>query len=145
MIPHHLSNIIWEAITDVPNIQAGRTRLQEVFTQPPSYDDYLTAIKSHKKDTAPGMTGFSYRYLKTLPEDLHKATYNMLCTLWPTQHIPDFWKQRWLIPLPKTEELTSIEDLRPICLLEIFRKLWTSILTHRIRNAWEHFDMLDPS
>ena len=145
MIPHHLSNIIWEAITDVPNIQAGRTRLQEVFTQPPSYDDYLTAIKSHKKDTAPGMTGFSYRHLKTLPEDLHKATYNMLCTLWPTQHIPDFWKQRWLIPLPKTEELTSIEDLRPICLLEIFRKLWTSILTHRIRNAWEHFDMLDPS
>ena len=69
----------------------------------------------------------------------------MLCTLWPTQHIPDYWKQRWLIPLPKTEELTSTEVLRPICLLEIFRKLWTSILTHRIRNAWEHFDMLDPS
>ena len=113
MIPHHLSNIIWEAITDVPN-QAGRTRLQEDFTQPPSYEDYLTAIKSHKKDTAPGMTGFSYRHLKTLPEDLYKATYNMLCTLWPTQHIPDYWKQRWLIPLPKTEELTSIEDLRPI-------------------------------
>ena len=42
--------------------------------------------------------------------------------------------------MPKTAE-----DLRPICLLEIFRKLWTSILTHRIRNAWEHFDMLDPS
>ena len=69
----------------------------------------------------------------------------MLCTLWPTQYIPDFWKQRWLIPLPKTAELNNIEDLRPICLLENFRKLWTSILTHRIRNAWEHFDMLDPS
>ena len=73
MIPHHLSNTIWEALTDVPNIQAGRTRLQEVFTQTPSYEDYLTAIKSHKKDTAPGMTGFSYRHLKTLPEDLHKV------------------------------------------------------------------------
>ena len=76
MIPHHLSTAIWEAITDVPNIQAGRTRLQEVFTQPPSYEDYITAIKLHKKDTAPGLTGFSYRHLKTLPEDLHKATYN---------------------------------------------------------------------
>jgi hypothetical protein len=94
MIPHHLSNIIWEALMDVPNIQARRTRLQEVFTQPPSYDDYLNAINSHKKNTAPGMTGFSYRHLKTLSEDLHKATYSMLCTLWPTQHIPDFWKQR---------------------------------------------------
>jgi hypothetical protein len=55
MIPRYLSNIIWEALTDVPNIQAGRTRLQEVFTQPPSYDDNLNAIRSHKKDTSPGM------------------------------------------------------------------------------------------
>ena len=38
----------------------------------------------------------------------------MLCSLWPTQHIPDYWKQRWLVPLPKTEELTSIEDLRAL-------------------------------
>ena len=132
MIPEHFSNLIWEAITDVPNIDAGRSRLTKVFTQQPTYDDYLTAIKFHKKDTAPGMSGFSYRHLKTLPEDLHKATYQMLCTLWPTQHIPEYWKQRWLIPLPETAELNSIEDLRPICLLEIFYKLWTSILTHRI-------------
>ena len=102
-------------------------------------------MKSHKKNTAPGLTGFSYRHLKALPDDLHKATYDMLCSLWPTQHIPDYWKQRWLVPLPKKDELTSIEDLRPICLLEIFRKLWTSILTHRIRNAWETHQLLDPS
>ena len=53
---------------DVPNIDTGRSRLH----------DYLNAIKSHKKDTAPGMTGFSYRHLKTLPDVLHKATYQML-------------------------------------------------------------------
>ena len=41
MIPNHLSNIIWEALTDVPNIDTGRSRLQEVFTQPPTYEDYL--------------------------------------------------------------------------------------------------------
>ena len=81
MIPDYFSNLIWEAITDVPNIEAERSQLTEVFTQPPTYDDYFTAIKSHKKDTAPGMSGLSYRHLKTLPEDLHKATYQMLCTL----------------------------------------------------------------
>ena len=42
-------------------------------------------------------------------------------------------------------ETTSIEDLRPICLLEIFRKFWTSILTHRIRHAWETHHLLDLS
>ena len=117
MIPEHLSNLIWEAITDVTNIEAGRSRLNEVFTQPPTYNDYLTAIKFHKKDTAPGMSDLSYRHLKTLPEDLYKATYQMRCTLWPTQHILAFWKQRWLVPLPKTTKLNNIEDLRPICLL----------------------------
>ena len=90
LIPTHLSNIIWESLTNVPNIQAGREQLHQVFTQPPTYEDYLTAIKSHKKNTAPGLTGFSYRHLKALPEDLHKATYAMLCSLWPTQHIPDY-------------------------------------------------------
>ena len=58
MIPDHLSNLIWEAITDVPNIAAGRAQLHEVLTQPPTYDDYLTAIKSHKKDTAQACLAF---------------------------------------------------------------------------------------
>ena len=60
MIPDHLSNIIWEALTEVSNIETGRSCLQNVFTQPPTYDDYLNAIKSHKKNTASEMTGFSY-------------------------------------------------------------------------------------
>ena len=90
MIPAHLSNIIWEALIDVPNINAGRLRLHNVFPQPLTYDDYLNAIKSHITNTAPGMTGFSYRHLKTLPENFHKATYQMLCTLNPTQHILEF-------------------------------------------------------
>jgi Reverse transcriptase (RNA-dependent DNA polymerase) len=106
-IPTYLSNIIWESLTNVPNIQAGHKQLHTVFTQPPTYEDYLLAIKSHRKNTAPGLTGFSYRHLKALPEDLHKATYNMLCSLWPTQHILDYWKQRWLVPLHKTDELIS--------------------------------------
>jgi hypothetical protein len=49
MIPDHLTNLIREANTDVPSIQAKRNRLHEVLTQPPTYDDYLNAIKSHKK------------------------------------------------------------------------------------------------
>ena len=46
MIPAHLSNLIWEAITDVPNIAAGRAQLHEVFTQPPTYEDYLACQAS---------------------------------------------------------------------------------------------------
>ena len=42
-------------------------------------------------------------------------------------------------------DVPNIKDLRPICLLEIFRKLWTSILTYRIHTTWEAQDMLDPS
>ena len=37
LIPTHFSNIIWESLTNVPNIQAGREQLHTVFTQPPTY------------------------------------------------------------------------------------------------------------
>ena len=47
LLPTHLTNLIWESLTNVPNIHAGRDQLHTVFTQPPTYDDYLTAIKSH--------------------------------------------------------------------------------------------------
>ena len=90
-----------------------------------------------------GVFGIFFFGARVTIRGLNQST--VVCTLWPTQHIPEFWKQRWLIPLPKTEELNNIEDLRPICRLEIFRKLWTSILTYRIRTAWETHDMLDPS
>ena len=48
-------------------------------------------------------------------------------------------------PAAQNRRTQYIEDLRPICLLEIFRKLWTSILTYRIRTTWKAQDMLEPS
>ena len=48
LIPTQLTNLIWKSLTNAPNIHAGRDQLHTVFTQPPTYDNYLTAIKSHK-------------------------------------------------------------------------------------------------
>ena len=80
-IPTHLTNLIWESLTNVPNIQAGREQLHTVFTQPPTYEDYLHAIKSHKKTlhqaspASPTDTSKHYRMNSTKPPMTCSAPY----------------------------------------------------------------------
>ena len=64
MIPAHLSNLIWEAITDVPNIAAGRAQLHEVFTQPPTYEDYLACQASRIGTWKPSLKTYTSQPIK---------------------------------------------------------------------------------
>jgi len=52
---------------------------------------------------------------------------------------PDAWK--WLVPIPKgTSEMIS--DMRPITLIEVLRKLWTSLIVPRISSSLQKHDVL---
>ena len=37
---------------------------------------------------------------------------------------PDFWKLKWLVPIPKVDMNVGRGDLRPLMLIEVLRKLW---------------------
>ena len=65
---------------------------------------------------------------------------------WRLQTIPTQWKWRWLVPLLKKGG-TTIDDLRPIMLLDVLRKVWTTLvmgnitkvlLKHRVLRATQH-------
>ena len=90
LIPTHLSNIIWETLTNVPNIQAEREQLHTVFTQPPTYEDYLLSIKSHKKITPlasqASHTAISKHYptTSTKPPTICSAPSGLHSTSWTT-------------------------------------------------------------
>ena len=62
------------------------------------------------------------------------------------QHIPTEWKWRWLVPLLKKDG-TTVDDLRPIMLLDVLRKVWTTLvmgnitkvlLKHRVLRVTQH-------
>jgi hypothetical protein len=39
------------------------------------------------------------------------------------------------VGLPKKDEVRSVNDLRPIGLIEVTRKLWTAMVLHRLQHA----------
>jgi hypothetical protein len=63
--------------------------------------------------------------------------------MWARKEIPDHWRWRWLVPIPKVPNPT-LADLRPLSLIEPLRKVWTSIFVYRVQNFWaEHPRSLD--
>ena len=65
--------------------------------------------------------------------------------MWETGQIPNWWKRKWLCPKAKTDPSTAtLDDLRPLCLLETTRKIWLGILVGRIVVVWESDQVLAP-
>jgi hypothetical protein len=80
-----------------------------------------------KSNTAPGLTGLTYQMLSLLPDEATLDLFKLMDRMWGAKHVPEFWKLKGLIGIPKTEVVTGVNDLRPIGLIETTRKLWTTM------------------
>ena len=79
------------------------------------------------------MSDFSYSMLKDLSREIKHQIYKSLVEAWEKKETPEAWKWKWLLPIPKQEN-PDLSQLRPICLLEALRKLWSRIFVQRIAN-----------
>jgi len=69
-----------------------------------------------------------------LAESWHQTLYKILCTIWREGSVPPEWKNRLIRLIPKIPTPT-IDDLWPISLLEITRKLWFSLVLAVIKEG----------
>jgi len=60
--------------------------------------------------------------------------YACLASMWTHQHTPESWKCKWLVPIPKGHS-DNVQDMRPIMLMEVLRKLWTELIVQRITSS----------
>ena len=72
--------------------------------------------------------------IKAWPEHVRKTVYECLCETWQDRTALQHWKWRFLVPTPKKESPT-LNDLRPLMLVEEPRKIWTSIFVRRIQGV----------
>jgi hypothetical protein len=70
--------------------------------------------------------------LSLLPEEASRDMFRLMERMWNAKHVPEFWKLKGLIGLPKVKVVTGVNDLRPIGLIETTRKVWTTMVTRRI-------------
>ena len=91
------------------------------------------------------MTGLTYVMMKAWPEELTLLAYNGLVRMWQAKHIPEWWKWRWLVPLPKKPNNPLLSELRPIMLIETLRKLWSSLVMKSVHGVIVRHGVLHPS
>ena len=145
-VPDWASAVVYDAMTNVPDRDATEAEMAALFASPPSYSDFCRAITRSKKGSAPGMSGLSYNMIKSWPEGCKQAAYDCLSRQWEDKHICPSWKWRWLVPIPKKfNDLTLLDDLRPLMLVETMRKIWTKLIIDNIQRVWRARHTLNPS
>ena len=154
-IPPRLGTLIWRSIHSTSQVEQDgssfRLRVAEqlatAVATPPSLEEFIYQIRQAPSNSAGGATGLSYNQMKKWgPQTLNWAHHNLV-TLWTERHTPDWWKDRFLVPIGKgeTEIETNLANVRPLMLLEVLRKLWTGIFNHRFRLIREKEALLNDS
>ena len=151
-IPTALLRTLWTSLQEP--LQAIQTQLLtnsslsvaiQALESDPSLDEFLLTLKSMPSHSAPGPSGLTYNMIISLPTSHLHALYNHLLTLWKHKHILPTWKWRELAPLPKVLENITINDIRPLTLIETCRKVWVSIFVNRIKHFWLQHNIIHPS
>ena len=84
-----------------PQVNGAHERMNELFSSPPSFDDFVAHIRTLKNNSGPGPSGCSYNMIKSWPDITKRAAYDCLIQFWTDKHIPIHWKWQWLVPAPK--------------------------------------------
>ena len=142
-IPIPLLRTLWTSLTEpLLDIHTKSNTQPSLHTdilaleQDPTLDEFLLTLKSMPSHSAPGPSGLTYNMILALPKQHLTALHAHLLTLWQRKHVLPTWKWRELAPLPKVLENITINDIRPLTLIETCRKVWVSIFIHRIKQFW---------
>jgi hypothetical protein len=112
-IPEAIIDIIVDAFTSTPGRGTAEEKIVQAMAKPLTAAEMRLIIRK-KSNTAPGLTGLTYQMLGLLPDEATSDLFKLMERMWGAKHVPEFWKLKGLIGLPKTEVATGVNDLRPI-------------------------------
>jgi ribonuclease HI/exonuclease III len=135
--PWNVGKDRFELTSDAVADRDGRTMLLNM-RQESVFWECLHHLKNNK---AAGPDGIPNELLKILPEQVHRAIYDMFGAMYVLQVTPDAWKQSRTVLLPKTGDPADPANYRPIGLLNTVYKLWTSTLTVAIAQYAEAYNI----
>jgi ribonuclease HI len=144
-IPVKYQDILWNAMQAHPSSGDVKEELVDTFDTPPSFHEFCNAISAKPGKTSGGISGLTYEHMKIWSKQYKRDVYNNLIKAWTSEDAPDWWKWRWLCPIPKTAEDNTLAGQRPIILVEVVRKTWIALIIHRVNVCWKKYDMLHPS
>ena len=109
-------------------------------------EQFKRIIRKLKKDKAPGPSHLTTNMVKGWPDDMIETAYNLMRHMWhkgDNPYIPRWWGDRLVRPIAKKTEEATAKNTRPVGLLEILRKIWTSAVVTIIHDLWRKNDALN--
>ena len=105
-----------------------RNDLHTILDKPIPFDDFLSALRHRNGIKTPGPSGLSISILQATPIPILKSLHLVLQTMWSRRHVPKSWQTREMALLPKKPNSILLNDMRPLMLLEVLRKLWLHLI-----------------
>ena len=143
-VPEWIVRLIWRGMTEMPGVAEAKAEIAEAIRRVPDYETFLREVKSLRKRSAPGFSGLDYNMIKSWPDELLRVVYDDLAAQWSKREIPDWWRWRWLCPIPKKSTGDDLNNLRPLMLNETIRKLWCRVIFKPIQRVWDSYGLLSP-
>jgi hypothetical protein len=104
----------------------------------PSLEEFQDAIHRSPRKRSGGPSGLTYDALRIVAPDIIADVYNRMLQLWQAKRFPEWMRKKHLCPLPKVDaDILTPEQLRPVMLIEVLRKVWLRPIVYRIRKAWQ--------
>ena len=148
-VPEHLLRTIWESLRkhSIPKPNQANHSLTEQIEAALAPDitmsEFLSALNETSNHTAGGITKCTYSMMKGWTQPIQEKAVEYYNAIWRERHTPDFWKWRWLCPKPKVSDGITLNDLRPLMLVECTRKMLSTIIIKRIRKVWNQTEALN--
>lgn len=138
LVPEHLVTIIHKAILQP---SGNRLKVEEALTKEeitPEFFEFVQVIQAASAHSAGGPSKLTYRVLQDCPLKVLGDIYQRLRDQWEKGKLDDWLSQKLLYPIEKKPlPHTDVDNVRPIMLLEVLRKIWGKIIIRKIRTALE--------
>ena len=131
--PLEIQNLVWPAAPE------GKFN-----NKPPTLDEVKNVVKKARAKSAPGPNGIPYLLYKKCPKVL-EWLHKMIRSAWRNQKISDQWMRAEGVYIPKEQNSSSINQFRPISLLNVEGKIFFSVMAARLTKYLTENKYLDLS
>ena len=97
-----------------------------------NYNEVYKIITNLKNDCSSGHDNILVRYLKPVAEYIISPMVHIINTSVDKEIFPKQWKISRVRSIPKTDNLTSIKDYRPISVLSVLSKVYERVILNQL-------------
>jgi len=131
----NIADFLGPEICQLPQIKATRLTQTEKdsLDSPLSIEELDRSLKQVNIKSAPGVDGFSYRFIKKFWTNFRIPLFNCATESLENGTMPDFFASAQIKIIPKKGDTSKIKNWRPISLLSNFYKIISRLVNNRLK------------